>query len=332
MPNIESITLENLRASNETSFGHGLVYHFAIKQNGVSLDFHLKQFFKGKELSFHFFDDFEKLVTICQRHQINVILVGGKSDFFKELELIQAIKQNVFLSIIPVILYHPEPSNETIIAAYENGAEDFIHGEWIEKLVEVRIQRVIARSIRDLSVNPSTRLPGPAMIEEEINRQLAMKATFAVCYADLDNFKAFNDYYGYSFGDKLIKLTGRIIRDTVFDTCREGFVGHIAGDDFIFIIPDDLISNVCGWIIKCFDAFAPNYYESEDIERGFITIENRKGIIESFPILSISIAVVSNSTRQFGHMGELSKILAELKRATKQLPGSNYMVDRRKDH
>lgn len=195
--------------------------------------------------------------------------------------------------------------------------------------MEVRIKRVIERSKHDLSINPSTFLPGPAMIEKEIQRQIDMKAEFAVCYADLDNFKAYNDHYGYMYGDKVIRLTARILRDVVFELCREGFVGHIAGDDFIFVVPRDLVEKTCTWVIKTFDAIIPIRYAVEDIKRGFIYSTNRRDQVEKFPILSISIAVVINENEQFSHMAEMSKMLADLKKATKQMNGSNYMVERR---
>lgn len=243
--------------------------------------------------------------------------------------MLRAVKRNVFLSIIPVILFHPDPPIGSVVAAYESGAEEFIYGEWVERLVEVRIRRVMERHGRDVAVNPSTLLPGTNIIEQEIERQLELGIPFAICYADLDNFKAYNDYYGYYSGDKVVKLSGRIIRDVVFDLCREGFVGHIAGDDFIFIIPHDLIDTVCSWIIRTFDTLIPFRYDEDDRERGHITTANRRGVVEDFPILSISIAVIVNDDGKFAHVGELSKMMADLKKAVKQKPGSNYMIERR---
>lgn len=259
-------------------------------------------------------------------------MIAGKSLFLREIELVRAIKRNVILSIVPVLLYHPDPDRDVVVAAFENGAEDFIHGEWIARLVEVRIRRVIERSRRDLAVNPTTRLPGPSMIEKEIERQINLGARFAVCYADLDNFKAYNDYYGYSYGDRIIRMVGRLIKDIVYDLCREAFVGHIAGDDFIYLVPQELITPTCEWIIKCFDAFIPYRYAPEERDRGLIVTTNRRGEVEEFPILSMSIAVVPNDQQQFSHVGELSKMLADLKKACKAKPGSNYMVERRKKY
>lgn len=266
---------------------------------------------------------------MCQRYPICAIIIGGRGDFLKEVDLVRGIKQNIFLSIIPTILYHPEPPISTVIAAYENGAEEFIYGEWVDRLVDVRLRRVIERNRRDMAVNPSTMLPGTAIIEQELTHQMSLGNSFAACYADLDNFKAFNDYYGYFRGDKVVKLTARILKDVVFDLCPEGFVGHIAGDDFMFIIPADLVENVCRWVIRCFDTIVPFRYEEEDRERGFITTVNRRGVVESFPILSISIAVIVNDNGKFSHVGELARMLADLKKITKQKPGSNYMIERR---
>lgn len=333
MPNIEDITLANWpvfvgsdRPAPERTT------HFAIRQTRVNLDFYLETFFRDRKLKFHFFKSFDELMTICHRHQVSAILIASDSDFIHELELVQAIKKNILLSIVPVILYHPAPDTNTVVAAYEAGVEEFIYGEWIKKLVQVRIERVIERSRRDVSVNPSTLLPGPAVIEEEINRQMKLGEKFAVCYADLDNFKAFNDYHGYVYGDQIIRLTGRILRDVVFDLCREGFVGHIAGDDFVFVVPAEVVEEACRWIIKSFDAFIPYRYGAEDRSRGYYEARNRRGELERFPLLSISIAVVINHNGEFQHVGELSKMLADLKRACKALDGSNYMIERRKKY
>jgi len=150
-----------------------------------------------------------------------------------------------------------------------------------------------------------------------------------VIYADLDNFKAYNDFYGYSFGDRVIRLLGKIVKDIVFDICREGFVGHIAGDDFIFVVPKDQVETSCSWIIKTFDSLIPYRYQPEDRKRGHITTMNRKQEVENFPLLTIPIAVVLNENGKFAHIGELAKMLADLKKATKQLSGSNYMIERR---
>ncbi|UCD63661.1 MAG: diguanylate cyclase [Candidatus Zixiibacteriota bacterium] len=271
-------------------------------------------------------------MTICQRFPVDIIMIAGRGHFIKEVELVRAIKDNVFMSIVPVMMFHPEPDENIVVAAYQAGAEDFVHGDWRDKLVEVRIRRVIHRSRRDLSVNPSTHLPGPGIIESEVARLINMDECFAVCYADLDNFKAYNDYYGYFYGDKVIQLTARVIKDVVFDLCREGFVGHVAGDDFIAVIPPEEIDHICSSIIRVFDQLIPYRYDRPDRVRGYIESKNRRGEVEQFPLLTISIAVLINEHGNFRHIGEMAKMLADLKRITKQRDGSNYMIERRRKY
>jgi len=332
LPNTENTILENWPGPKTTDPPRRPAYHFAIKQVGVSLDFHLEQFFRGEAISFHYFDDVSELVKICHRFDIDAVVIGSRYDLTAEIELIRSIKDNVFLSIIPVIMYHPDPTDAVMIAAYEHGAEDFLHGAWRDKLAKVRIRKTIERSRRDLSINPSTRLPGPAIIEREIGRLLEMKAQFAMGYVDLDNFKAYNDYYGYYDGDKVIQLTARVIKDVVCDLCSGGFVGHIAGDDFIVLVPIDDVQLICQGIIDVFDSLIPYRYADEDRARGHITTKNRRDEIENFPILTISIAVLLNQNGTFAHLGEMSKMLADLKSYVKRKSGSNFMVERREKY
>jgi diguanylate cyclase (GGDEF)-like protein len=196
------------------------------------------------------------------------------------------------------------------------------------------MEMVLAKSRRDLSVNPSSHLPGPQAIEQELRLKLAEKDNFAVCYADLDNFKAYNDYYGYSGGDRVIQLVAWIIRDTVYDLCPSGFVGHIGGDDFIFVVPTVRSEQVAAAICRTFDLFIPTRYAEKDLQRGKIVTANRKGEIEEFPIMTISIAVLPNRHKTFAHVGEIAHMLADLKKRAKQVQGppSRYVIERRRKY
>ena len=294
----------------------------------------MQYFFSRHQIRLHYFNSFQELAVICQRNEIDIIILAGGAEniFIKEIEMVSLIKRNMFLAIIPIILFHPNPDENLVITAYQAGAEDFIYGDWKEKLVEVRIRRIIERSRRDMSINPSTHLPGPTIIEHELSETIKNDVECAIAYLDLDNFKAYNDYYGYYYGDSIIRLTARIIKDAVFDICREGFVGHIAGDDYIFIVPIEDYEIICQSVIKTFDSLIRLKYADKDLAQGSITTTNRRGDIEEFPILTISIAVIINHLGKFRHVGEMSKMLADLKKATKQKSGSNYMVERREKY
>ncbi len=306
--------------------------HCACRQEGIDIIYALSKVYTEEGISFHFFRDVNELLILSQRFNIDLAIIAGSGNFLKELEMVRMIKSHIFLSIIPTVLYHPNPSEDIRISGYQNGADEFLKGEWREKLFEVKLRMVAERSRRDISFNPSTALPGPGLIEKEIDHLLNLEADFAVCYADIDDFKAYNDYHGYYYGDRMIKLTARIIRDSVFDLCREGFVGHIGGDDFICIVPPDKVTPVCENIIKVFDIFTPYRYAEKDRLRGTITTRNRKGEMETFRLMTISIAVVVNRQGTFTHAGEMSHMLADLKKYTKSLDGSNYVVERRKKY
>ncbi|UCD94699.1 MAG: diguanylate cyclase [Candidatus Zixiibacteriota bacterium] len=308
------------------------MFHCACRQDGINIDSRLSKAFSKEEISFHHFKTIQELLVISQRFQIDMVLIAGSKNFLAELELVRLAKSHIFLSIIPTVLYHTNPSENLLIAGFQNGADAFLYGPWKDKLFEVQLRMVSDRSKRDISFNPSTALPGPGLIDKEIDRLIKLEVDFAVCYADIDDFKAYNDYYGYFYGDRLIRLTARIIRDAVFDLCREGFVGHIGGDDFVFIIPPPEVNTVCENIIKVFDIIIPYRYADEDRERGTIQTTNRKGELETFQLLTISIAILVNRRGTFTHSGEMSHMLADLKKYTKSLEGSNYVLERRKKY
>jgi len=310
--------------------------HVATFAIGARSEYYLTKMLEHKRLSLHRFSSVEELLTLAQRFTLDLIYVGTGELSFDEflyiLEMLRRVKNHTYLSIIPTVVYHPKPPDAILTAAFENGVEEVFTDEISSHIARTKTKMLMQRTMRDLSINPSSRLPGPASIEKEIDRQIELGQQFAVCYADLDNFKAFNDYYGYYYGDRVIRLTARIIKDVVFDLCREGFVGHIGGDDFMFIIPAEMVSGICENIIRTFDTIIPYRYHPDDRERGYIRTANRRDIEEEYGIMTLSIAVVVNKGRMFRHVGEMSHMLADLKKYTKSLDGSNYVIERRKKY
>jgi len=310
--------------------------HVACHVSGAKAEYYLSRILEKDKLSLHYFQTMEDLLTLAQRFTLDLIFIGTTSEdneeVMKALDTVRSIKNHTYLAIIPTVLYHPDPFDNTLTAAFENGAEEFYSEILPPHIARVKTKMLMLRANRDLSVNPSSRLPGPGIIEKEIDRQIELGQEFAVCYADLDNFKAFNDYYGYYYGDRVIRLTSRIIKDVVFDLCREGFVGHIGGDDFVFVIPPDLVDTICGGIIRTFDTIIPFRYQADDRGRGQIITKNRRDIEETYGIMTLSIAVVINKGKMFAHVGEMSHMLADLKKYAKSLEGSNYVIERRKKY
>jgi diguanylate cyclase (GGDEF)-like protein len=324
------ISKEQAVASKKSK--HSPKFHCALIQRGTVVEDRILRSISPNEVAIHNFNSFDELYTISQRVMLEMIIIAGSDDSKWMIDLLPLIKRDSTLQFIPIVLFHESPPKETIVKAYRYGVDDVITDIWDYELVTAKMEMLTSRSKRDLSVNPTTKLPGPAAIEQEIKVSIERGQSFAVCYADLDNFKAYNDYYGYVYGDKIILMTSHIIKTTVHDLVYNGFVGHIGGDDFIFVIPIDKIDIVCKNIISTFDKMIPIRYLEEDRERGFIEVPNRQGEMEQYPIMTISIAAIPNQNRTFKHVAEMSHMMADLKKYCKTKPGSNYMVERRRKY
>jgi diguanylate cyclase (GGDEF)-like protein len=185
---------------------------------------------------------------------------------------------------------------------------------------------------RNLDTNPLTHLPGGATIETVLETRLENKLPSAFCLVDIDNFKAFNDRYGYATGNSIIKETATIIQAATsrFGTDHD-FVGHIGGDDFVFLTIPEKYEDICREIIDRFDARVPKFYTLEDAERGFIESTSRQGEEMHFPIMTLSIAVVTNVGRSESNHIRFGEIAAELKKKAKNIDGSVFVVDQRRE-
>ncbi len=183
-----------------------------------------------------------------------------------------------------------------------------------------------------LDANPLTRLPGGVAIEEVLKVKLAEEAPLAFCLFDLRHFKGFNDRYGYARGNEVILATAEIIREAVREHGGEGdFIGHIGGDDFVLITGPGRHEIICDAVIEAFDRKIQAFYDLEDRQRGFIQGTTRTGQAVSFPIMTLSIAVVTNQQRKLKSHIQVGEIAAEMKNFAKTFSKSTYVVDRRRD-
>jgi GGDEF domain-containing protein len=183
-----------------------------------------------------------------------------------------------------------------------------------------------------LDTSPLTRLPGGIAIENVMNKRIAAKASIAFCLMDIDNFKAYNDHYGYAKGNDIIQATAAIISEAVAKYGHDDdFIGHIGGDDYVLITTPDLYPRICQAVIDTFDKTIPGFYDEEDRQRGHIAGENRQGQEVKFPLATLSIAVVTNVKRKFKNHIQYGEVAAEMKEHAKTVVGSTFMVDQRGD-
>jgi diguanylate cyclase (GGDEF)-like protein len=247
------------------------------------------------------------------------------------LAALARLKRDSFTRIVPsVVLCRSDDAQ--VAGAFEAGADEVLREGLPDRESVPRLEILLNRSDRDTAVHPSTRLPGTDAIEAEINRQIARDTPFAVCYADLDHFKEYNDRYSYTEGDRVIRLLARILHDVVKGTCGErGFVGHIGGDDFIFIVPTSDVNETCDEIVAIFEALAPYQYSEHDRRAGYFFGKDRRGQLHRVPLMTVSIGVVTNERRQFTHAAQMAELATEMKSYAKTLDGSIYAIDRRLD-
>ena len=245
-------------------------------------------------------------------------------------EFCKTLKKDILLRHIPVIMLTGKGEAKDVVSGIEAGADDYLVKPFDPDTLLARIKMILRRTVRSLDANPLTYLPGNTSIMEELHDRIASGKIFAVGYADLDKFKIYNDKYGFEKGDEVIRQTARILVSVVREQGgADTFVGHIGGDDFVFITEDDLIDNVCQEIIKEFDALAPSFYNDEDRKAGYVVGKDRQGNEMKTSLLSVSIGIVSNATHKITHVAQISEIGAELKKYAKSFEKSIFVRDKR---
>lgn len=209
------------------------------------------------------------------------------------IELCNKIRQNEDNSITPIIVVSSVTEKEHRIQILQACVEHYIKSPIDEEYLYYTVKNIIRLLDTNRRVSPLTGLPGNVQIQAEIKKRLLNKEQFAIMYIDLDNFKAYNDIYGFLNGDEIIKFTGKCISNHLHDTELENnFVGHIGGDDFVAVTSNIECENICQDIILEFENGIIKYFNEDDIEKGYLEVPNRKCVIEQFPLTTISIAVV----------------------------------------
>lgn len=271
----------------------------------------------------------DDVVARVNRSHPSLVVLDGDGDITEICGLLRNLRADPFSAIVPVIIWAEQSDDDIIEPLFEAGADDFLKRDMDEAEKTLRLIMVVRRAERDVGVHPTTRLPGTAMIERDITARLTAGEDFAVCYADIDNFKEFNDRYGYTHGDRVILLVSKILRDVVKAFAPSGFIGHIGGDDFIFNVPLDIYESCCREVISIFDTLIPFQYSEEDRRSGFFWGKDRRGQLHRIPLMTLSIGVVTNHDRSFSHTAQVGELATEMKAYAKTKQGSIFVVDRR---
>jgi len=276
--------------------------------------------------------DAAQLETIALRQRPDLVVGDLSARGSSPVAVCERFKTNVRLRHVPIVVVTRRGELESKLAAVNGGADDYLVEPYDEAELVARINRAIARSRASLDANPLTRLPGNVSIKAEVAERLTTGENFAVLFIDLDNFKAFNDRYGFDRGDEALRVLGDIVLEAVENdgngTPRD-FAGNIGGDDFVVVTSVDRAEPVAARVCQLVDERMVFLYDDADQRAGFVTSVDRKGRDRVFPLISVSVAIVTNEHCRFGHHSEVSAIGTELKTYLKQLTGSCFMKNRR---
>lgn len=245
-------------------------------------------------------------------------------------EVCHRLKSSQRTRQIPIIMLTAMSGADDKIRGLGQGANDYITKPFERKELIARVSNLLEWGRLQRDCNPLTGLPGNISIEAELSRRLDEHQAFVFMYIDLDNFKPFNDFYSYQKGDQAIRLVALLLQRVVEMEGSPGdFVGHVGGDDFVMILDAGRAHPVVEEFVRQFDLQIPDLYSKTDRARGFTQVLNRKGELERYPIMSVTIAAVSNEAKCFTHVAQVSDIAAELKHHGKQQKGSVIVWDRR---
>jgi len=271
-----------------------------------------------------------ELIRMAQEHTPGLILVDLMMPQMDGFEAIRQMRNDSRTAHIPMVILTARSRSGDIVTGFETGADDYIAKPFNISELLARVKGHLRRAAQRPVLNPLTGLPSGVLLSQELRRRLAQQSAFALLYADLDNFKVFNDTYGFSCGDRAILLLASILqRVLAVHGNADDFIGHIGGDDFAVLTTPDRSRALCRAIVDVFDDEIRSLYSPEDQLRGYFSAVDRHGVLRRFGLMSISIGVVSSERRSFAEEEEFTRIAAEMKHYAKTRAGSSFAIDKR---
>lgn len=284
-----------------------------------------------KDPEYKFISVKSEQIDIALKNMPSIIIVNEDAIEVDIIELCKKIRNDDDNSITPIIVVSSNSEQKHRIDILKQSVEYYIKKPVNTQYLYFTIKNLGRLININRRISPLTGLPGNVQIHAELKKKIANKEDFSVLYLDLDNFKAYNDVYGFLKGDEIIKFTADTIMKCVHSYIpTNAFIGHIGGDDFVAIVPTLNCDEICENIIANFDAQVTKFFTEDDVEKGYIEVANRKGVIEQFPLTSISIGVVEADKGRFANILEIGEVGAQVKHMAKSVMGSSFAIDRRK--
>lgn len=271
-----------------------------------------------------------ELVQMAQQHVPDLILTDLLMPQMDGYEAIRQLRGDTRTAHIPMLILTARARSNDLVTGFETGADDYIVKPFDLTELIVRVKSHLRRTSRPPVHHPLSGLPGSRLLTQELHRRMEQQESLALLHIDIDNFKTFNDTYGFARGDQLILLVALLLQDVLAaEPMANGFVGHIGGDDFAVITTPDRAEVVCQNIVREFDQRVRQLYPADDWQRGYVFGTDRYGILRRFPVTAISIGVATNQARLFRDEEEFAHVAAEVKHYAKLQTGSSYAINQR---
>lgn len=272
----------------------------------------------------------EALVRAAISSQPDLLLIDVMMPVMDGLEALRQLRNDTRTSHLPMLMLTARSTPGEVVIGFESGADDYVSKPFDPDALIARIKANLRRQGRIPPISPLTQLPGNITIAAEVERRIVEGQQFALLYIDFDNFKPLNDAYGFARGDRVIKLLAMILRDLQREYADdEVFIGHIGGDDFIAITRPAAAEQFCKALIERFDRDVRAFYDAADVQRGYLRGVDRFGMPRRFPIVCVSIGVVTNESRTFSSYDQVSTIATEMKSYAKKMAGSSFAINER---
>jgi len=259
------------------------------------------------------------------------VLLDCSMPIMDGFEVLAIIRKEARFVNLPVIMLTALAGDTEQIKGLSLGVDDYITKPFKSSVLLTKVKNILERKKQSLDVNPLTSLPGNVSIQKYVESKISGKSDFAILYFDLSNFKSFNDKYGFFAGDNVIRFTAGVLEKAVKEFAKsDSFIGHIGGDDFVIISPIDLSIPIAEKVIALFDLGIKDFYNKEDIEKGYIVSIDRNDNIQKFPIMAVSISIIATNIADIVDFEDVAQRASELKKMAKKNNKSSYVFERRK--
>lgn len=262
----------------------------------------------------------------------NLVLLDVMMPRMDGFEVCRKMREDFVLGQIPVIILTAKGDLDEKVRGLEGGANDYLVKPYSNDELLLRVRNVLEWNIRQKEANPLTGLPGNTAIERELVRRIKLKKPYAFLYIDIDNFKGFNDYYGYQKGDHIIEFLAGVMTKAIEKLgAKADFIGHIGGDDFVMITSPSRAEFMAKYIIDEFDKGTLLLLNEDDVKRGYLEVRDRQGELKRIPVMSVTMALVISTDNNIEHFAQISDIATSLKEYGKRIKGSVVVKERRQD-